>query len=174
MLENHIHLVKGQIAYYEDLIDRFPPNHPRYDARKVEMYERLLMQHDELLKYLKEQKSLLDRPRKEEIPANPSVNAGAAVADEQEKPGIPDELAGLPEELLAQLSDRAKKGQNDPLVQIIQDRGGMATLDEILIDLYRRYNEIGTRNIIANKLYRLSKQGLVRSVEGKKGVYSTA
>ncbi|QBR71697.1 hypothetical protein CU048_10865 [Beijerinckiaceae bacterium] len=125
------------------------------------MYRRLLDQHEDLLKYLENQEN---RPEKgtpqQKLVEPPSVEE--------------DDLSDLPDELLAQLSDRAKKGQTDQLVLIINDRGGTATLDEILIDLFRKYKEIGARNIISNRLYRLNKQGLIRSIEGKKGIYTTA
>ncbi len=84
----------------------------------------------------------------------------------------PDDLSDLPTELLNELSGRAVKGENDPLVQIIIDRGGTATIDEILIDLYRKHGQIGKRILVQNKLYRLSKHGAIWPTTGRKGVYT--
>ena len=83
-----------------------------------------------------------------------------------------DDLSDLPPELLKELSE-SFKGETDPLIRIINDRGGTASLDEILVDLFRRYREIGKRPIISNKLYRFSKRGLCAPVPGKKGFYTT-
>ena len=126
------------------------------------MYRRLLNEHRELLTYLDGQ-----------LKNSNGANVETEKPIESETSGE-DNLSDLPAELLAQLSGRVKKGQADPIVQIINDHGGTATLDEILIDLYRRHHEIGTRNLISNKLYRLGKLGFVKAIEGKKGVYTTA
>ena len=83
-----------------------------------------------------------------------------------------DDLSDLPPELLAELSERVKS-ETDPIIKIINDRGGTATLDEILIDLYRKHGELAKRTITNNKLNRLSRRSMVWSVPGKKGVYST-
>jgi hypothetical protein len=161
MIDKFIALVKGQIRHYEDQIDRFQPSNPRSRPGQVEMYRRLLNEHRDLLTYLDGQ-----------LKNSNGANKETEKQIESESPGE-DNLSDLPEELLAQLSGRAKKGQADPIVQIINDHGGVATLDEILIDLYRRHREINTRTLISNKLYRLGKQGLVKAIEGKKGVYTT-
>ena len=74
--------------------------------------------------------------------------------------------------MLSELSEGIK-GETDQLIKIINGRGGIATLDEILIDLYRKYKEIGKRPIVSNKLYRLSRRGLCWPIPGKKGIYTT-
>ena len=162
MIENFIALVKGQIRHYETQIDRFPPSNPRTRPGQVEMYRRLVNEHRDLLTYLDGQIKKTNGANKEaEKTVDIEISAEGNLSD-------------LPDELLAQLSGRVKKGQDDPLIKIINDHGGTATLDDILIDLYRRHGEIGTRNLISNKLYRLGKNGLVKAVEGKKGIYTTA
>ena len=159
MLQDHIGLVKGQIDYYQGQIDRFPPSNPRRQEGQVELYRRILNQHKELLTFL------------ETLAAQET--AVPFVAPKSQPAKADDDLSDLPEELLQQLSVRAKKGQNDPFIQIINDRGGTASLDDMLIDLYRKHREISSRGLLANKLYRLAKQGLIKATEGKKGVYTT-
>jgi hypothetical protein len=83
-----------------------------------------------------------------------------------------DDLSDLPAELLKELSE-SFKGETNPIIKIINCRGGTASLDEILVDLYRRFGEIGRRQIIANKLYRLTQRNLCRAVPGRKGIYTT-
>jgi hypothetical protein len=170
MLEDHIALVNSQLDYYEGQIERFPPDNPRYRPAQIDMYRRLYERHMGLLKYLEAQRARQIQPS----PTPQSTPTESSVAPTPESTGDDEDLSDLPPELLAQLSGRAKKGSSDPLVQIINDRGGTAALDEILIDLYRRTKEIGVRNVISNKLYRLTKQGFVRAIEGKRGVYTTA
>ena len=42
-----------------------------------------------------------------------------------------------------------------------------------LIDLFRKHGQLGKRVLIQNKLYRLSKQGMVWPMPGRKGIYTT-
>jgi hypothetical protein len=81
-------------------------------------------------------------------------------------------LADLPPELLTELSIGAMSGA-DPLIQIINKRGGTASLDQILIDLFRTYHQISKRTVVANRLYRLARRGLCRPLPGRKGIYTT-
>jgi hypothetical protein len=170
-MDKFIVLVKGQIAHYENQVERFSPNHPRYRPDQIALYRRLIAEHRDLLAYLENQRSLQGA-------AAPSVKTAMAPpqptdpATVDRVPTVRAELSDLPPELLAELSESAR-GEVDQLIQVIDGRGGEASLDEILIDLYRKHGEIGKRNIIANKLYRLSKRDLVWSVSGKKGVYTT-
>jgi hypothetical protein len=172
MLEKYIALVKGQVDYYTGLVDRFTPDNPRYRPDQVKMYVRLLNEHHELLKYLEgqakaaPQAGLFDGMTQDEIDAPPPAV--------KEPPTKPDDLSDLPPELLEQLSGRAKKAQTDELVQIISARGGAASIDEILIDLYRKTGKIETRIILSNRLHRLAKQGLIAPTEGRKGIYTTS
>jgi hypothetical protein len=64
-------------------------------------------------------------------------------------------------------------GETDPVVQVIREAGGTATLDEVLIGLYRKTGEVAKRNLLSNRLYRLAQQGYLRSVQHRKGVYTT-
>jgi hypothetical protein len=167
-MHHHIGTVKRQIAWLNGQITRFTPDHPRYRPERVEVYERLLWEFKDLLGFFE---TLLPSgmPEAEVPPPHlPHGNGAGDVAALQR-----NDLADLPEELLAELSDRTTRGDSDPLIRIIDDRGGVASLDEILIDLYRRHGQLGKRTLIQNKLYRLSKQGLVHTTPGKKGIYTT-
>lgn len=165
MLDDLIRLVKGQVRYYRDQIDRFPPSNPRRREGQVEMYERLLAGHLKLLAYLQSRNEI--ESSAPNVVAEPPLMVRPSSSTD-------DDLSDLPSELLEQLSSRTKRGPIDPLIQIINERGGTASLDDILIDLFRKHRELSTRGTVSNKLYRLSKQGVVRATEGKKGVYTTA
>lgn len=159
MLEKFIALVKSQIAHYEGQIKRYPPNHPGYRPNQVAKYERFAQEHRALLEYLEQQKT---RETFAGVSVPPVPNSDA------------DDITGLPPELLAELSMTSAKAQSDVLVQIINERGGTATLDQILIDLYKKHGEVGKRVLIQNRLYRLYKKGHLWPLPGRKGVYTTA
>lgn len=75
----------------------------------------------------------------------------------------------LPEELLKELSVSKTDELEDQLVTVINAYGRTASLDQILVGLYRKFRVTQKRRFIQNKLYRMSN---VWSVRGKKGVYT--
>lgn len=86
----------------------------------------------------------------------------------------PDELEGLPKELLDELSEGAVPDKADAaLLQVIRDRGGVASLDQIIVGIYKKTGELVKRNTLTSKLYRMSQKGTIFPVPEKKGVYST-
>ena len=153
MIDQNVLFVKDQIAHYETLKQRFRPDHVRYDRRKIDKYQYAIDGNRRLLELL------------EGMSAKPIVTETVSAGHD---------LRDLPPELLKELSDTAKTGDIDPLVNVIKERGGVATLDEILIDSYRKLGEINKRTILANRLYRISKRGQIWIAPGRKGVYSTA
>jgi hypothetical protein len=71
-----------------------------------------------------------------------------------------DNLSDLPPQLLEELSEKATRKVTNSLIEIIDARGGTATLDEILIDLYRKYKKVGKRASVVQRLPVLSRRGL--------------
>jgi Tfp pilus assembly ATPase PilU len=85
------------------------------------------------------------------------------------------EIDDLPEELKTQLQAIKVGDLEQVIIDMLRDDfDGMATLDEILVGLYRRKKEVFKRQAISNRLYRMNKAGLVISVPQKKGVYRSA
>lgn len=182
MLQKFAPTVKRQLEYWQRQIDQYGPDHPRHRPAKTERYRQLVEVFTDLLDYLNRLEGT-DLRVESSRPARLSPeNSKAQIGTSPPPPptsaapvpinSVPDEFADLPPELLAELSEGAK-AQIDPVIKVINDRGGTATLDEILIDLYRATKEVHKRTIIQNKLFRLSKRELCWSVPGKKGVYST-
>jgi len=181
-------IVKNQIDYWKYQVANYGPDHPRYRPAKIAKYEHLIKEFGELADFLDrlDQQESVDNPLPAAVPAYVPQPAPpkkpftirrerypvSAMIGEPEPDPDPKDLSDLPPELLKELSESAK-GETDNLIKVIQGRGGVATLDEILIDLYRKYKEIGKRPIVSNKLYRLSRRGLCWSVPGKKGTYTT-
>lgn len=86
---------------------------------------------------------------------------------------IPPELGNihdLPKELLDELSIAKADELEDQLVTVINAHGGTASLDQVLVGLYRKFSTMQKRRFIQNKLYRMP---MIWSVEGRKGIYTT-
>ena len=86
---------------------------------------------------------------------------------------LPPEIGNihdLPEEVLVELSIATADEIEDQLVTVINACGGTATLDQILVGLYRKFKVAQKRRFLQNKLYRMP---MVWSLPGKKGVYMT-
>ena len=87
---------------------------------------------------------------------------------------LPPELGNihdLPPELLEELSIAKGDDLDDQLVTVINAYGGMASLDQILVGLYRKFKVKKKRRFIQNKLYRME---MIWGVTGRKGVYATS
>lgn len=76
----------------------------------------------------------------------------------------------LPPELLNELSVAKTDELEDQLVTVIKAYGDEATLDQILVGLFRKFKVSQKRRFIQNKLYRMD---TVWGVPGRKGVYTT-
>ena len=59
------------------------------------------------------------------------------------------------------------------IVNVIEEAGGIISLDKLLIALYKKTGEIHKRNSLYSKLSRMASKNLIYYVPGKKGVYST-
>lgn len=80
------------------------------------------------------------------------------------------DIHDLPQDLLDELSIATADEIEDQIVTVINAYGGTATLDQILVGLYRKFKTAQKRRFLQNKLYRMP---MVWSIPGKKGIYST-
>lgn len=86
----------------------------------------------------------------------------------------PHHLKGLPAELLAQISiSETDRFEANVAYLVGSAVGSTMLLDNILIGLYLMTKETHQRQQLANKLYRMTKKGLLFGVPGKKGYYTT-
>lgn len=85
----------------------------------------------------------------------------------------PDDLEGLPPELIAELNITEADKFEGFVVRKIRDAGGVMTLDKLLIACWRERNEIHKRNLLNAKLYRMTRKGLIWTVPNKKAVYTS-
>lgn len=77
----------------------------------------------------------------------------------------------LPPELKNQIQILRTDSIEDSAIEIINQLGGMANIDEILVGIYRKTGKIHKRPFMTNRLYRLMQDGIIFSVLKKKGTY---
>lgn len=105
-----------------------------------------------------------------------------AVVDELEElrrvlkpiPASYGDLSDLPPELVKELTGIKVDDLEQQLFTVIKAGGAEVDLDSILIELFRRFKVIQTRKFLQNKLWRMAQKGAIRTVAGRKGVYSAA
>lgn len=86
------------------------------------------------------------------------------------------DIADLPTVLRDQLRGRSTThGIDEQIMGIVRDFDGVAQVDEIMVALWRKHKVLTEdRRALANRLYRLTVRGQLRSVKGRKGVYEIA
>jgi hypothetical protein len=57
---------------------------------------------------------------------------------------------------------------------VIDEAGGVASLDQILVGHFRKTGEVMKRTTLTSRLYRMANKGLIFPLPNKKGVYSTS
>jgi len=82
------------------------------------------------------------------------------------------ELADLPQELIDQLSVSESDKTEHNIMQAVEQSGGVASLDRILVEYYRITGDVMKRAQMNNRIYRMIQKGMMHSVPSKKGVYS--
>lgn len=82
------------------------------------------------------------------------------------------EVQGLPKELLEELSLSDGDKLDYAILKIIEDCGGIASLDRLLVGIYKDTGEVMKRGTLTSRMYRMSQRGMVYTVPGKKGAYS--
>jgi hypothetical protein len=85
----------------------------------------------------------------------------------------PEDIEGLPEELVKELSISDADRTEFAIRHIIDEAGGVLSLDKILIAYYKKKQEVMKRVTMTSRLYRMVTKKLLYNVPNKKGVYST-
>lgn len=161
MLAKHLTLVEGQAEYHERMADRLSKEKDQLSVAKSKKHRASAGR----FRVLTEAMAMADRKLAEaEIVLKPvrllrSVNL------------MPDELEGLPDDLLSELISDSDRTERE-IFKVIEECGGVAGLDRIILSLYKRTGEIHKRAATTSRLYRMSQKGFAFPVPGKKGVYS--
>ena len=82
------------------------------------------------------------------------------------------DLGDLPPALLAELSGPRTDALEDQILGVVGLAEGGIELNRLLIELYRRHGDVHTRKALNNKTYRMVQKGLLRQVDGRRGVYA--
>lgn len=86
----------------------------------------------------------------------------------------PSDLQGLPDELIRELGISESERKDYRIVDIIDNFGGVASINNILVELYRQTLEVEKRTRLVSRLYRMQQKGLVYSSASRKGIYATS
>lgn len=157
ILRKYEKFVKEQIAHNEASARKFAS---KSDEKRTQSYLGRAEQFKELMADL------------ESLDANPPPLPSKQIS-EADLRLTPDELKGLPDELIKELSISESDKREFLIAQIIDEQGGIASIDKILIGIYQATKEIEKRNKVVARLYRMAQKGLVFQVPEKKGIYST-
>ncbi|MDF0749911.1 hypothetical protein NLU14_06680 [Marinobacter sp. 71-i] len=156
IIEKHLDFVKEQIQIQEKLAEKFGNKEYRKNLH-LGSAKKFSDLYDDLLTLQKQ----LDG------------SSGSAPLDSPQIELNYEDVEGLPEELLQELSFSESDKLDFKIQKIIDENGGMASLDKIIVALYKETGEIHKRTSMTSKLYRMAQKDAVFSVPGRKGVYST-
>lgn len=156
MLAKYLDHVKSQAQYHQKKADELKatPGYAKKHRASSAKFKQMAVDLELADRRLDEAEALLKPVR-----LLRSINLG------------PDELDSLPEELLRELSDSDRTERE--IYKVIEECGGIASLDRILLRLYQRTGEIHKRSATTSRLYRMSLKGYAYPVPGRKGVYAT-
>ena len=81
------------------------------------------------------------------------------------------DISDLPPDVVRELSVTRNEADRQ-IITVIEGLDGIATIDEILVGMYRRFDRVFKRRYLQMKIYRLCKKDLAWPVPKKKGVYT--
>lgn len=103
-----------------------------------------------------------------------------AVASSHPMPNIeakfhltPDELAGLPDELIKELGITDSDRKEYLLVELINKLGGITSINKLLVAIYNQTGEVEKRSRLVGRLYRMQNKGMIYTTPDRKGIYAT-
>ena len=159
--------VKEQVDFHRSKAERFEakgqkaasPQAKQDCAKRAESHRRMAQRFQELLEHLE---------------SLPTRGASGPMSTQSSRIRLtPEELDGLPEELLGELSLSEADRADFAVQSVIDEAGGILSLDKIIVALYRKTGEVSKRTTLNARIYRMTQRGDLYSVPGKKGVYST-
>lgn len=86
----------------------------------------------------------------------------------------PDEIEGLPDDLIKELGITNSDRKEYLLVELINNKlGGITSINKLLVAIYKETKEVEKRTRLVARLYRMQNKGLIYTSSIRKGVYST-
>lgn len=172
MLSPFLPFVNDQFSFHEKMAERYAS-----DPRRSEKHRKTAAQFKDLIEAME----ILDDPARQLMRNlqghNPIAELPTAVPPATKKTAKLyldlQEIEGLPDELIQELSVSEGDKIDYVIIRSVEECGGVASIDRILLSLYRKTNEVMKRTTLTSRLYRLVQKGQLFSVAGKKGVYSS-
>lgn len=152
-LTDHITLVKKQIRHDNSVLKKLQRN-----SRGCVECTKRINDFTSLLEFLEKQLQ--------------SQTSSAKTSRAPRLTLLPSDIEDLPQEVRAQLAISASDIADFNIISIIEDLGGIASLDQIIIAEYRKTGVVMERSKATAKIYRIVQKGLLKTVEGKKAVYA--
>ena len=161
IIEKHLSFVKEQQSIQEKLARKYEdqPWRSELHAKSAAHFGSLA---DDLV-LAQQQMTGAPTSLREFQPPIPSSNIFVTAKD----------IEGLPAELLRELSLSETDKLEFTIASVIEENGGILSLDKLLIGLYRRTGDIVRRNTLTSRLYRMAQRNQIFPVPGKKGIYAT-
>lgn len=159
-IDEEIEFIKSQIQHHQKSVEFM---RSRNDEFKANRHSGILRRFEQILpKIVEIQEHGLPKVT---IPKIESDKVGSRLGD----------LSDLPEEMRKQLVSVQYDESEQVILDVITETyGGIASIDEIYVGLYRKTKESIQRDALANKIYRMTRKELLTSVSGKKGVYTVS
>ena len=158
-LTNYLPFVNEQIDFHKRMVERFEDN-----PRRKSLHRATSQDFSDLAEAMTEASKEIEELR-QRPDITPSAAKGLLVSME--------EIEGLPPELVEELSVSDADMAEFAILDMIEERGGIVSLDHIVIGLYRLTGEVHKRASVTSKIYRMTQKGILFNVPGKKGVYSS-
>lgn len=172
---DYVEFVNGQAAYHENKVRQLEVRNPK----QADKHKEIAVKFRQLSTFL--QSFPTGSSYSQEQLTLPSI-LGAKLPDGELAEAIlnnplelsPELLAGLPEDVLAEINISDTDRFEATVLRLINGTVGKTMLlDNILVGIYLMTKEKIGRTILANRLYRMSRKGKLYSVQGKKGFYTT-
>jgi hypothetical protein len=156
ILDSLISFVNEQISFHDRRAKWLKGEKPQNAKKHAETAEVFRQLHKFLLEKNEEGPIVKKKPPKQQLKLSLT----------------PAEIEGLPEELMQELSISSADKAEYAILNLMEEAGGIMSLDQILVGLYKATKEVHKRQTLTSRLYRMAQRNQVFSVPSKKGVYS--
>jgi hypothetical protein len=158
-ITRHLPFVNDQIGVHDKLSERFG-----LQPWRAERHQQSAATLRELAKDIEDAQRALDEcARQTQAIGNAYKRMSLTLED----------VEGLPPELMSELSISESDKLDFAIESIMNEAGGILSLDKILIGLWKKTGEIHRRGNITSRLYRMRQKGTIHAVPNKSGYYST-
>ena len=158
-LTKYLPFVNEQLDFHKRMAERFEDS-PRRKGMHLATSQGFSDLAEAMTEASKEIEELRQRPD-----ITPRAAKGLLVSME--------DIEGLPPELVKELSVSDADMAEFSILDMIEEKGGIVSLDHLVIGLYRLTGDIYKRASVTSKIYRMTQKGILFNVPGKKGVYSS-